>query len=165
MLKQFIPFKEYQRRWQLMDHEAETHPKVYQLLAKLQAHLPQLSELLAELEGHWAHEDSIYRFYHQSTKVYDLQSYTTRIVEQLQLLLPDTSLNEMFTQIIAEGTGLAFDGAHNRNWMVVTRPIVEAFFHARYFLEMLVKYGNKLEFPPNQLPSGWAAILCLYNLR
>lgn len=145
--------------------EIDARPEIELLFANLQLNLPQLSELLAELEGYWAHEDSIYRFYHQSIKVYDLQSYTTRIVEQLQLLLPDTSLNEMFTQIIAEGTGLAFDGAHNRNWMVVTRPIVEAFFHARYFLEMLVKYGNKLEFPSNQLPSGWAAILCLYNLR
>ena len=51
------------------------------------------------------------------------------------------------------------------NEQVVKRRIAEAFFHAHYFLEMLVKYGNELKFPPNMLPSGWAAVLYLYNLR
>jgi hypothetical protein len=43
--------------------------------------------------------------------------------------------------------------------------MLEAFFHARYFLEMAVKYGRELELPPTLLPSGWAALLYLYNLR
>jgi hypothetical protein len=34
----------------------------------------------------------------------------------------------------------------------VTRPILEAFFHARYFLEMAVRYAD-LETPPEVLPS------------
>jgi hypothetical protein len=50
-------------------------------------------------------------------------------------------------------------------WLETTRPIVEAFFHARYFLEMAVRYGKKLKMPPAMLPSGWAAFLYLYNLR
>jgi hypothetical protein len=29
----------------------------------------------------------------------------------------------------------------------VTRPIIEAFTHARYFLEMAVKYGAELDAP------------------
>ena len=29
----------------------------------------------------------------------------------------------------------------NQRWTEATRPIVEAFFHARYFLEMVCKYG------------------------
>ena len=44
-------------------------------------------------------------------------------------------------------------------------PIVEAFFHAKYFLEMAVRYGRTLESPPRKLPSGWAAFLYLYDLR
>jgi hypothetical protein len=32
-------------------------------------------------------------------------------------------------------------------------------------LEMAVKYGKELERPPNFLPSGWAALLYLYDLR
>ena len=50
-------------------------------------------------------------------------------------------------------------------WLAVTRPILEAFFHALYFLEMAVKYGKELKYPPNRLPSGWASLLYLYNLR
>jgi hypothetical protein len=46
----------------------------------------------------------------------------------------------------------------------VTRPIVEAFFHAGFFLEMAVRYA-KLETPPRPLPSGYAALLHLYQLR
>jgi hypothetical protein len=46
-----------------------------------------------------------------------------------------------------------------------TRPIVEAFFHARYFLEMVCGYGRQLTEPPSPLPSGWAAVLYLYGLR
>ena len=41
---------------------------------------------------------------------------------------------------------------------------VEAFFHARFFLEMAVRYA-KLETPPRPLPSGYAALLYLYQLR
>jgi hypothetical protein len=47
----------------------------------------------------------------------------------------------------------------------VTRPIVEAFFHARFFLEMAVRYGNELDKAPHMLPSGWAALFYLYELR
>ena len=43
--------------------------------------------------------------------------------------------------------------------------IVEAFLHARYFLEMAVRYGQELKHPPALLPSGWAALLCLFELR
>ncbi len=53
----------------------------------------------------------------------------------------------------------------NQRWVEATRPIVEAFFHAGYFLEMVCKYGKELEEPPDLLPSGWAAVLYLYGLR
>lgn len=42
---------------------------------------------------------------------------------------------------------------------------VEAFLHAKSFLEMVVKYGKELETAQNLLPSGWAAVLCFYDLR
>ena len=41
----------------------------------------------------------------------------------------------------------------------------EAFFHARYFLEMACRYADDLEEPPSLLPSGWAGLLYLYGLR
>ena len=49
---------------------------------------------------------------------------------------------------------------HNEKWTHHTRPFVEAFFHAKYFLEMVIKYGKEIEEPPEILPSGWAAVLC-----
>jgi hypothetical protein len=67
--------------------------------------------------------------------------------------------------IVEEGTGKIFKPEDNRNWETVTRPMLEAFFHARFFLEMAVKYGKELKTPPQTLPSGWAAVLYLYNLR
>jgi hypothetical protein len=66
---------------------------------------------------------------------------------------------------MSEGQGKKFKREDNARWLEITRPILEAFFHARYFLEMAVKYGNELEYPPNRLPSGWASFLYLYNLR
>lgn len=61
--------------------------------------------------------------------------------------------------------GKRFEMAHNQEWTRHTRPFVEAFFHARFFLEMAVKYGRELESAPTTLPSGWAALLCLYGMR
>lgn len=139
--------------------------EVEDLFKKLKAALPELEDLLKECTSHWGYEDSIYRFYHQSFKVYQLQRSTLGIVDKLQALAPERRLNQWFMQIIAEGTSKTFAAQDNENWLEATRPIVEAFFHARYFLEMAVNYGRKLEYPPRLMPSGWAALLYLYDLR
>lgn len=94
-----------------------------------------------------------------------LQHTTEEIVKQLQALAPHLPLNEWFMEVVKQGTGKEFTPADNANWLPVTRPILEAFFHARYFLEMACKYGRELKEPPEMLPSGWAAFLYLYNLR
>src|SRR5947208_12704377 len=135
------------------------------LLENLHAGRGELAALFAECSNHWGFEDPIYRFYHQSFKVYALQEQTVRIVGALQSLAPDRPLNAWFRQIVGEGTGRTFRPEDNKNWTAITRPILEAFFHARFFLEMAVKYGRELEHPPRLLPSGWAAFLYLYNLR
>jgi hypothetical protein len=127
--------------------------------------LPFLEKLLERCSTHWEYEDPIYRFYHQSFKVYGLQEQTAEIVSALQSLSPDTSLNTWFMQIVEEGTGKMFSMEDNKNWLTVTRPILEAFFHARFFLEMAVKYGKELDAPPRFMPSGWAVLLELYSLR
>ena len=134
------------------------------LLKSVKTHSPQLKELLAKMSDQWGYEDYIYRFYHQSFKVYGLQNRTLEIVSALRELAPHLKLNDWFEQIIAEGTGRTFDVSHNEDWLKHTRPIVEAFFHARFMLEMAVRYADLPE-PPRPLPSGWAALLYLYNLR
>lgn len=145
--------------------DVDDRPEVRDLLSNLKASLPALEKLLEEHSGHWGYEDPVYRFYHQSFKAYGLQRATTTIVEALRALAPGRMLNEWFLTIVEEGTGKTFELEHNQRWIEVTRPIVEAFFHARYFLEMAVRYAKQLESPPRMLPSGWAAVLYLYDLR
>lgn len=135
------------------------------LLATAKDRLPQLKKLLAEVSTEWGYEDPIYRFYHGSFKVYHIQSNTGKIVETLQALMPSLKLNQQFTNITTKGTGKQFEMGHNRAWDKHTRPMVEAFFHAKYMLEMVCKYAKELKEAPQILPSGWAAVLYLYNLR
>jgi hypothetical protein len=107
----------------------------------------------------------MYRFYHQSLKVFQLQHHTTEMVALLHSLAPHLPMNAWFLEIVRNGTGKEFSLEDNERWLETTRPILEAFFHARYFLEMICKYGKQWNAPPTRLPSGWAAVLYLFNLR
>ena len=135
--------------------------ELLQNIKKNHFQLKQLSDLISELG-----EDEFYRFYHQSFKVYRLQERTEQIVKLLKELLPNRELNNWFLAIVREGTGRQFSERDNQQWLKATRPILEAFFHAKYFLEMAVKYGDMPESEfEGPLASGWAALLYLYNLR
>ena len=96
--------------------------------------------------------------------MYALQDQTSRIVSALESPAPDRPLNPRFRQIVEQGTGKSFKQDDNADWTRITRPILEAFFHARFFLEMAVRYVTLRE-PPLPLPSGYAALLHLYGLR
>jgi hypothetical protein len=145
--------------------ERDDRTEVERLLARIKESLSALEQLRASLSDHWGYEDPVYRFYHQSYKVFELQARTMEVVERLKALAPGRPLNAWFLEIVAQGTGKTFELQDNRRWLPVTRPIVEAFFHARFLLEMTCKYGRELEAPPALMPSGWAAVLYLYNLR
>jgi len=132
------------------------------LLQSIKDNLPALEQLRKATDD-W--EDVVYRFYHQSFKVHGAQSYTQAIVAKLQELAPHLPLNPWFMQIVRQGTGREFAPSDNDQWTTVTRPMLEAFFHARYFLEMACEYGKGLESPPDVMPSGWAGVLYLYDLR
>jgi hypothetical protein len=134
------------------------------LLLSLRRDRHELERLLQECSNHWGYEDPVYRFYHQSFKVYGLQRSIQSIVDRLRALAPDLPLNLWFVEIVQSGTGKHFKPEDNGHWPEVTRPILEAFFHARFFLEMAVRYAD-LEAPPNPLPSGYAALLYLFGLR
>lgn len=135
------------------------------LLDAIKARLAELEQL--RLQFTVMYEDRVYRFYHSSLKVYSLQDTTLRAVEIFRSIAEatDNKLCEWFEQIVAEGTGKKFEMKHNASWPQHTRPIVEAFLHAKYFWEMMIKYGNELELAPAMLPDGWAAIFELYNQR
>jgi hypothetical protein len=131
------------------------------LLQSIKANLQSLDELLEATDD----EDVMYRFYHQSFKVYRAQPYTEAIVAKLQELAPHLRFNSWFLEIVQAGTGREFAAGDNEQWTALTRPIVEAYLHARYFLAMACKYGKELKSPPDIMPSGWAALLYLFDLR
>jgi hypothetical protein len=123
----------------------------------------ELNELWKSMNDEWGYEDGIYRFYSQSFKVYHLQDSTVRIVEMLRSLLPGSELNPWFSKVVEEGTGKSFSMSDNSQWPEVTRPIVEAFLHARVFLDLACRYVAGPD--PQPIPSGFAALLCLYQIR
>ena len=135
------------------------------ILAAVKARLPQLEGQLEAMNRDY--EDGLYRFYHQSVKVYSLQAHTTRAAGLIRAIAGETGrrTEPWFEAIVAEGTGIEFDASHNAEWPRHTRPLVEAFLHARYFIEMMVKYGRELDAVPTLLPSGWAAVLSLFGRR
>ena len=137
-----------------------------ELLANIHDNLDALTALQKRCDDHWAAEDYIYRFWHGSFKVYGLQGLTQSIVDALADLCPQGGrINPLFTDIISAGTNKTFDISHNKEWVQYTRPIVDAYFHARFMLDMVIKYGHELTETPGVLPSGWAAVLYLYQIR
>jgi len=147
------------------------------LVTALKEKMPVLEDLLGRMQDHWVGEDGIYRFYHSSYKFFRLQDATLEIVSVLQSIVPERELTGYFMAIIQDGTGKSMKRNTNPLWLKETRPIAEAFFHAMYFLEMTVKYGKELELVDNVnpetieeklkigiLPSGMAALLCLYEM-
>ena len=162
--------------------------KEFKLLAGLKQRLSELTSLLAGMNRDY--EDGIYRFYHGSFKVDSLQYPTEHAVEIVFALAPNPALDSGFVEIMLAGTGNEFFARKGEVDRDAPRHVVEAFCHARYFVEMLCKYGEhaaeleeslhklvqiiarrKLEKPPynpfegDPLPSGWAAVLELFHLR
>ncbi len=132
------------------------------LLQRMKQYKAELQEMLKTLSAHWTYEDHVYRFYHGSWKVYGAQRTIEKAVELLRKLLPERDLNVMFDVILKEGTGKQFKD--NKDWEKETRPILEAFFHSKFMIEMAMRYAD-LPKPPQPMPSGWAALLYLYDLR
>lgn len=135
------------------------------LLANIRAVLPDLEALAKRCEGD--DEDGPYRFYHQSFKVYRLQDRVVSIVAAMRPLspLPSKVLDGFFEQIVAEGTDRRFEEDGNGGWMTHARHILEAYFHARWFLDLAIAFGSEYRSAPALMDSGWAALLSLYNIR
>ena len=85
-----------------MEDENKEGSEAYRLLLQAKGQLSQLKALLEEMSNHWGYEDPIYRFYHQSFKVYAIQTQTQQIVAALKNLAPHLELNSDFFQIVAE---------------------------------------------------------------
>jgi len=134
------------------------------LLNSIKKNLPEIKRLLDEVNSHWNYEDPIYRYYHFSFKSYYIQGSTVAIVNLFKRIC-NMPLNSRFMNIVKNGTDKRWREADNKNWDRINRPMLEAYFHARFFLEMVYKYGKKFKKAPEVVPSGWAALLYLYNMR
>jgi hypothetical protein len=153
-----------------MESIDETLAKHDVLLNNIKQSLPELEKLLGEVSDHWQYEDSVYRYYHQSFKIYRVQATTQKIYAALENISPHEPKeipNEWFNNIMMQGAaGKVFKLEHNKEWEKTCRPFLEAFFHAKYFLEMAVKYGKRYKnAPKGRISSGWAALLEIYNIR
>jgi len=149
----------------MMNYEEQTK-QMNVLLQNIKDNMSELEALLENISGHWQYEDLIYRYYHHSFKVYFIQQRTEEMVALFLKLSPnEKGLNNKFIEIFEAGKGKSFKVEDNQNWNEVCAPMVEAFFHAKFFLEMIVKYGKKYDEAPDMLDSGWAAVLILYGLR
>jgi hypothetical protein len=96
------------------ERDVDDRLEVQRLFENLKASLPGLEKLLEECSSHWGYENPVYRFYHQSFKVYSLQESTHAIVSALQALAPERRLNDWFMRIVQDGTAKTFEPDHNR---------------------------------------------------
>ncbi len=137
---------------------------ILQLLPSIKEHMPEIDALLDELKQ--SEEDCVYRFYHSSFKVFFLQTLIKSAIELFKKIAPENiPLNEEFESIVKPALSEKFEFGKAQSKNFDTRFILEAFWHCKYFLEQLSVYGKELEECPTFMPSGWASVLYLYNLR
>lgn len=138
---------------------------ILELLSSIKANLGEIDDIYGKFENR--EEDYIYRFYHQSFKVFGMQKSINEAVILFRKIAPQSILlNAWFAEIVNEALSKKFSiEKTNPNWTNETRCIPEAFWHCKYFLGQMSIHGKELETPPTFMPSGWASVLYLYNLR
>jgi len=149
-----------------MLHRMENRQKLSdKLLTNIKRNRTEIEKFLGNLRK--CEEDFVYRFYHQSFKVFNTTPEIEQAKKLFEKLAPDSfSLNRWFCEIIDEALSKDFDiEKTNQIWLEETRPILEAFWHSKYFLEQMLIAADELKESPQLLPSSWAAVLYLYNLR
>jgi hypothetical protein len=89
-----------------------------ELLVNIKAHLSELEDLLKWVNADCFYEDYVYRFYHQSFKVYQLQGLTRKIADALRRVAPEgTGFCAYFEELLQAGAGEKnFDMDHNQEW-------------------------------------------------
>lgn len=141
-----------------------------QLFDAVKSRYEKFEELLEKMDDDWMGPESVYRFYHHSYKVCYAVSHVKTMVALLKSLLPEDALmNPMFTQIVEDGNK-GFNHEMSVDWLGNTRPIVEAYFHARHMVQVVASSGRRFaeeeyEKPPQMLDYDWATVLYLFNLR
>lgn len=150
---------------QLQNLHNESHALSIKLLEDIKSNLTQIQQLCSAFRGE--EPDLVYRFYHQSFKVYAAVTLIEQAKALFVRLAPNgIPLNDWYCSIADRALSKKFDAAAtNQIWLEETQPLLEAMWHSKYFLEQMIVAAADLEAAPQTLPSGWAAVLYLYNLR
>jgi hypothetical protein len=140
------------------------------LFANIKSNQKELENLLAKITRHEGeYEGLIYRFYHNSFKVYDLHQTIENIINLLKKIDPKTepTFCELFKALIGEASSVgSWKIDHNQRWKETAGKIVEAFFHAKYMLEMAVNCAKLYQEKPGEcIDQKWGSLLELYNIR
>jgi hypothetical protein len=109
-------------------------------------YLKDLETLLQEVNNFWDYDDVMYRYYNKSSKTYYAQKITAKIVNMLRIINPyqqECKVDRNFLDIIDKGTIKTFDVNKDDDWKSNSQYMLEAMFHAKYMLELAVKYGRK----------------------
>jgi hypothetical protein len=102
------------------------HERINTLFLRIKARLLELEELARELEE--TEEDGVYRFYHDSNKVFFLQSPVEAAFSLIKEIGgEDDPPNFEYARIVEAGTAHQFSETTNANWEAETKPILEAF--------------------------------------
>ena len=124
---------------------SHTHQeRINTLFLRIKSRLPELEELAHDLKE--TEEDGVYRFYHGSNKVFFLQDPVKEAFTLINEIGGESDPpNFEYARIIGVGTAHQFSETTNENWEAETKPILDAFWHTKYFINMMVKYAKELE--------------------
>lgn len=143
------------------------------LLRNIKKRMPALEANLERANNiHMGEENMVYRFYHESFKVYNVQDRTKSMYLTLKMISPhgkNKIRDPHYLRIVGDAKfDRKFRLEDNKDWDNVCRPFLEAFFHTKYFIEMALKYGKEFKgkrAPVTFVPYGWASLLELYGIR
>ena len=138
-----------------------------ELYDNVRLQMPWLQPMLTRMRSRWTYDNSVECLYRGSSQVFFLHHEITEIVKALKSLL-NVELNKQFIKIISEGMRpyeIDYDLSKDKaTFEERARRTLEAFFHCKFFLEMICKYGS-LERKPTSADNGWSAILRLYDIH
>jgi hypothetical protein len=80
----------------------------------------------------------------------------------MRQVAPDLPLNSRFIEVVRRGMGKVSSA---NPAPVAERSIVDAFQHARFFLELAISGGREHAAAPKVPSTGWATLVHLYSLR
>ncbi|TSI05278.1 hypothetical protein [Lysinibacillus sp. BW-2-10] len=133
------------------------------LLKFLQAHQEELQSLYKQSSDVWIGKEAVYRLYHQSFKVYNIQKWSQDVLELLEQVSKEP-FHPILREMIRNGTNQTFETTYNSMWYTKAKPIVDLFLHLRFYVEVALDEIQKTDKERFGSPS-WYLLLYLWNMQ